>query len=105
MTQQIIPKYVDDSNRDQWTNAAQTWRLPYWDWAMKKPDQSTGSASYNIPQIFQNAQIRITIPSGPMTVDNPVYKFTMPNQQTMGSAGITNIGGIPVLLPKSSQGL
>ncbi|MCJ1352324.1 MAG: hypothetical protein MMC33_002308 [Icmadophila ericetorum] len=95
MTQQIIPKYVDDSNRDQWTNAAQTWRLPYWDWAMKKPDQSTGSASYNIPQIFQNAQIRITIPSGPMTVDNPVYKFTMPNQQTMGSAGITNIGGIP----------
>ena len=97
MVQEIIPQYTDDSNRDLWTQAAQAWRLPYWDWAIRKADKAGGSPNYNIPQIFQDAQIQITVASGPIIVDNPVYRFSMPNGKPMGTSGITNIGGIPVL--------
>lgn len=51
MTQIIIPKYPQHS-QEQLTSAANTWRLPYWDWAVMKSDARRRSI-YNVPKIVR----------------------------------------------------
>ena len=42
--------------------------MPYWDWA----------SSPAIPNIVNTPSITITTPSGPRTVNNPLYRYTLP---------------------------
>ncbi|MCJ1266573.1 hypothetical protein MMC22_006458, partial [Lobaria immixta] len=93
MTQVIIPKYPRH-NQEQLTHAANTWRLPYWDWAVLKFD-ARRRPTYNIPKIVRMKRIRLKGPEGFTCVDNPMYRFSMPGGQSMGAYGITPIKEIP----------
>jgi len=94
--EQVIYEYMRDladtkysgDERKAMLFAADNWRLPYWDWAEKKPidykDLSKG-VNYNLPRAFldrdiEGAATQQGVPS------NPLYQFTMPGQATLGGA-------------------
>ena len=71
--------------------AADIWRLPYWDWAAKKPDPehpSSEGGDYNLPLAFLGDTVYIRLPKmranelGPYP--NALYKFSMPGGGPMG---------------------
>jgi len=45
------PKYIlsnvtDPGELQKWKTAAETWRLPYWDFALRRPNNSAGGKNY-----------------------------------------------------------
>ncbi|EUC55888.1 tyrosinase tyrosinase: common central domain protein [Rhizoctonia solani AG-3 Rhs1AP] len=68
--------YVEESNEaEEWMDAADKLRFPFWDWT----DPQTGVEG--IPNIFQEAQIKLVVPQGEDdTYDNPLafYKLDSP---------------------------
>ncbi|KAK3361986.1 common central domain of tyrosinase-domain-containing protein [Lasiosphaeria ovina] len=94
--EQIIYEYMKDYAVNNFTGddlqdllkAADEWRLPYWDWAAKKPDPTDKEKpwDYNIPQAFEetNKKVEIRISSGSRKADNGLYRFKMPEDMTMG---------------------
>ncbi|KAI1800384.1 Di-copper centre-containing protein [Daldinia bambusicola] len=67
--------------------AARAWRLPYWDWALKKPiDGWVNRWDYNVPLAILNETVEIKQPGskGLVPFKNALYQFTMPGNITMG---------------------
>ncbi|KAK0712469.1 common central domain of tyrosinase-domain-containing protein [Lasiosphaeria miniovina] len=96
MIKELIPQLPKDERKD-WTDAANTWRLPYWDWAEKKTRAGNDDPIYDVPLITQDpriAVINLKDPKGADSeyyVDNPMYKFTMPHKKAMGEYGVHDI--------------
>ena len=78
----IIPEYPE-SRRVQLRAAADSWRLPYWDWA-KNPE---------IPWLAdaQKFFIKMWSDKDAVEISNPLYQFKMPNDRNMGSEGVNMI--------------
>ncbi|KAI5925049.1 tyrosinase [Camillea tinctor] len=67
------------SRRVKYLEAANTWRLPFWDWA-KNP---------KMPGLLCCPRVTITLENeDPMIIDNPLYKFKVPTDKTMGAYGV-----------------
>ncbi|KAI8939615.1 hypothetical protein NX059_003376 [Plenodomus lindquistii] len=65
--QEVIAQFP--SNQQQrWRNAAATLRMPYWDWAIE-----TNTA---VPQAMRDPTVRVTKPSGSVTIPNPIYSYS-----------------------------
>jgi tyrosinase len=95
MTQEIIPNQFDQSLSQELHSAADTWRLPYWDWAMQKPDwknKANGRRGPNVPQVITLPKVPVRGRTGGMViVDNPMWKFALQNGDTMGQHGIPDV--------------
>ncbi|KAL2825952.1 common central domain of tyrosinase-domain-containing protein [Aspergillus cavernicola] len=71
----IIPGLqVSRKIKDVFRKAASTWRLPYWDWA-KEP---------KIPKLLCRPKLKINVAGKETKMDNPLFKFRMPEGQKMG---------------------
>jgi hypothetical protein len=104
MTQEIIPNQFDQSLQQELQSAADTWRLPYWDWAAQKPDwhdkANTSKFGPNVPEIITLQKVPVRGKTGGMVfVDNPVWKFTLAAGDNMGNHGIPSLEGEPVSEP------
>ncbi|KAI1812818.1 common central domain of tyrosinase-domain-containing protein [Poronia punctata] len=96
MVGEIIPK-LPQTQQKAWTDAASTWRLPYWDWAQKKVRQGNDTAIYDIPLIAKEPRIGVYDEKDGVSViyiDNPMYKFVMPGNKAMGLYGVTDVKDI-----------
>ncbi|KAK0629237.1 common central domain of tyrosinase-domain-containing protein [Bombardia bombarda] len=92
MIKDVIPK-LPVPQRSDWLDAASQFRLPYWDWAQKKI-RSNNTPTYDIPIIAKSPRVEVVdLNDGTSTVyiDNPMYKFTMPDNERMGCEGISDI--------------
>ncbi|KAH6849645.1 tyrosinase [Chaetomium sp. MPI-CAGE-AT-0009] len=77
MVDEVIPRMgVGREGENYLRAAANSWRLPFWDWA-KNPE---------IPKLVRPARFRI--PLIKKEIDNPLYKFKMPNGRKMGDYGV-----------------
>lgn len=76
MKQEIIPNGTwDAATKTRLNLAADSWRLPFWDWATRTPNNSSGT--YMVPKIAYGTTIKVINPNGkPETPPNPVYKFS-----------------------------
>ncbi|RAH44846.1 tyrosinase [Aspergillus brunneoviolaceus CBS 621.78] len=114
MIHEVIPEITDARAKKHWTEAANCWRLPYWDWAIKQPDTN----EYGLPKIlsdevFEILELGSRTKTDPNFGDNPMFKFVnrVRNQQdklvptpmgdpVMGKYAITfegtKLGDIPV---------
>jgi tyrosinase len=91
MVDEVIPKLPQD-RRKTWLDAAATFRLPYWDWAQKK--SRDGKEIYDVPIIKKNPRIEVVdlnTPSSTVFIDNPMYKFKMPDDERMGCSGVIDV--------------
>ena len=100
MTQEIIPKKFDQSLWPELQAAADTWRLPYWDWAMQKPDwhnKTNGRRGPNVPEVVTLKSVPVRGRTGGMLfVDNPMWKFSLKPGDHMGNHGIPFLENEPV---------
>lgn len=81
MINEIIPEYPE-SERASSRAAADSWRLPYWDWATNP----------KIPWLASVPQLYVTPPGlRKVKMDNPLYQFAMPNSKNMASEGVGNV--------------
>ncbi|KAL1977859.1 hypothetical protein VTN31DRAFT_718 [Thermomyces dupontii] len=80
MINELVPNFPE-ADRPAWQEAAETWRLPYWDWA--RTNKVPKLAKY--PTTFVP-----TFDGGVERIDNPLYQFKMPNLKTWDSEGVTN---------------
>ncbi|KAK3994198.1 common central domain of tyrosinase-domain-containing protein [Cladorrhinum sp. PSN332] len=76
-----------EGEEEECLEAAKAWRLPYWDWALKKSPVDgvgVGERTYNIPVAFQVDTGPIRRPGGKVGhhFKNPIFQFTMPNGLT-----------------------
>ena len=104
MTQEIIPNQFDQSLRNELQSAADTWRLPYWDWAAQKPDwhdkANKSKFGPNVPEVITLRKVPVRGRTGGMVfVDNPMWKFTLAAGDNMGNHGIPSLEGEPVSEP------
>ena len=90
--QEEVKKYAK-SERDDLYEAARTWRMPYWDWAMKKPlPENPLRRDYNVPLVVLTKEVSIRLPTvfGYGTYPNAFYQFTMPGGIEMGDESLEN---------------
>ena len=88
-----IEKYGQKEKADL-SEAARTWRMPYWDWAMKKPlPENPQIRDYNVPLVVLKKKVSIRQPGIPAETpfDNAFYQFTMPNGIAMGDESLANV--------------
>jgi tyrosinase len=74
MIENIRSNIDDPATKSEWTNAANNWRLPYWDWAL--PQADTGK--FGVPKLVGDSEVMI-LKLGEREEEkvlNPLYKFT-----------------------------
>ncbi|KAI1478180.1 tyrosinase [Daldinia eschscholtzii] len=77
MVNEIIPEHPKHKN--EYLEAARTWRLPFWDWAKHS----------KVPKMVRWRRVEITIGGNPpVIIDNPLHQFKMPNDKRMGIYGV-----------------
>ncbi|KAK6344406.1 hypothetical protein TWF696_008042 [Orbilia brochopaga] len=98
MVTEVLPMLPEDlpspDQKQKWFDAANNFRLPYWDWAQKKPRRD--GLIYDIPIIAMNPMIEVVnLSTGlRLEIENPMYKFRMPNNERMGCEGIGDVQDI-----------
>ncbi|KAF8453281.1 hypothetical protein BDZ91DRAFT_749645 [Kalaharituber pfeilii] len=91
--QEIVQEYPENE-RARYKAAADTWRLPYWDWAELKHRDPAKPPIYDIPLLVQPATIEVHGPCGPVKLDpNPLAKFTVPGGKAFGDLGRYKVNG------------
>lgn len=81
MINEIIPEYPESERASSYA-AAESWRLPYWDWATNP----------KVPWLAAVPQLYVTPPGLPkVKMDNPLYQFAMPNSKNMASEGVGDV--------------
>lgn len=75
---QIASSYPAGSQRDAMMAAAQTMRIPYWDWAANPQ-----AGAHVMPTVMSSPQVTINGPNGQETISNPLYSFKFQNTQGM----------------------
>ena len=70
--QQVVGEFPVGSDRDRYSTAASTFRIPYWDWAAAPPSgQSVLPAS-----VGGSETVQVTAPTGATTIKNPLFSYT-----------------------------
>ena len=86
---------TQNSDKQAWLDAANSWRLPYWYWALP---------GAQLPKIFTTPTIQVRKPVNdngvlppPDTLTNPCYQYQLPKSngslQQFGSFGMPGDGG------------
>ncbi|CAG7929405.1 unnamed protein product [Penicillium olsonii] len=78
MVNDIIPQFPED-RQDGWREQAESWRLPFWDWARNG----------RVPDLAKYPTTTVPKPEGgTVRIDNPLFQFRMPTDQPMRSEGV-----------------
>ncbi|KAL5342248.1 hypothetical protein BJX70DRAFT_357265 [Aspergillus crustosus] len=80
MIDEIIPSYPEPQ-RAALRTAADTWRLPYWDWAVNP----------RVPWLAAEPELQISLLGELETISNPLYQFRMPNGKPMEAHGVGDV--------------
>ncbi|GME24295.1 Tyrosinase [Neofusicoccum parvum] len=67
---EIANEWPAGPEKDNYTDAANTFRFPFWDWAVLPPDGET-----NVPSFMTTPTIEVTMPNGTEVIDNPLYSY------------------------------
>ncbi|KAK4862915.1 hypothetical protein LT330_010745 [Penicillium expansum] len=81
MKQEIVPAFAEDL-RPEWKEAADGWRLPFWDWGV----------TTSVPDLCKYPYIFVPTSdgTGEENINNPLFQFRMPTNQPMSTAGVDN---------------
>ncbi|KAF8465021.1 common central domain of tyrosinase-domain-containing protein [Kalaharituber pfeilii] len=95
-----IAKEYPKSEREKYQKAAETWRLPYWDWAELKSRPGQHKPIYDIPLLVKPPTVIVLGPEGPVKLDpNPLARFLIPEfndkgeREKFGQLGYYSVNG------------
>lgn len=78
---------IPAADLQEWNDAADTWRIPYWDWTK---DQEYLNGKPGIPKIFTTETLSILEPSGgDRSHPNPLWLFYNPKLDDQTKAPMT----------------
>lgn len=78
MVNEVIPQFPED-RQAAWREHAESWRLPFWDWARNG----------RVPDLAKYPTITVPRPQGGLVrIDNPLFQFRMPTDEPMRSEGV-----------------
>ena len=83
MIKDIIPQFPQ-ADQDELRKAADLWRFPFWDWALKKKQEDGSHPNYDIPRIVKPETVEVRTPEGSETIPNPFHQFWMKDGVAMG---------------------
>lgn len=84
MVNEVIPTF-DISQSEQLTAEARKWRLPYWDWAARKPRGD--KKIYDAALILKDETVTVFTSTGEATtIPNPLWRYR--TAKPMGEWGI-----------------
>ena len=87
MKEEISIISTSEQEQNELLRAVRSWRLPYWDWAMKKPTpQNPNEQNYDVPLVVRDKFYEVRLANGRKyePVPNAFYQFTMPSGLRMG---------------------
>lgn len=87
MKDEVIPslKIPSDSVKQKWLDAADNFRLPYWDWALDQDYLGTAG----LPWVCTEQELQIMGPSGkPEGHPNPLWVFINPKKVAFGDSSM-----------------
>ncbi|PVH87416.1 putative tyrosinase [Cadophora sp. DSE1049] len=103
----LIPTTFALEDQPAMIQAAETWRLPFWDWAMRKPDwhfpNDRRRDGPNVPFIITVPTVEVMTKTGVATVSNPMWRYKLPNGATFGDFGITRDQTLPFNVCKATS--
>ncbi|KAH7354961.1 putative tyrosinase [Rhexocercosporidium sp. MPI-PUGE-AT-0058] len=106
----LIPTTFALEDQPAMIQAAETWRFPFWDWAMRKPDWHFPSDRRrdgpNVPFIITVQTVEVMTKTGVATVSNPMWRFKIPDdprRKTFGDFGITRDQTLPFNVCKATS--
>lgn len=83
-----VPENFDEKDWEDYYKAADTWRLPFWDWAITKPDWNPNhpkdpinrviGTSCNVPFIITQKTVKVRTKNGTKRVPNPMFQYGLP---------------------------
>ncbi|KAF3394050.1 Tyrosinase [Penicillium rolfsii] len=80
MVNEVIPQFPAEQQAG-WRKQADSWRLPFWDWARKGRGRC--------PDLAKTPTINVPSPAGGFVrIDNPLFQFRMPTNKPMRSEGV-----------------
>ncbi|KAJ5173461.1 uncharacterized protein N7500_001392 [Penicillium coprophilum] len=78
MIREIIPQF-SEAHQASWREQAESWRLPFWDWARNG----------RVPDLAKYPTITVPRPEGgSIRINNPLFQFRMPTDKPMRSEGV-----------------
>jgi len=92
----LLSNITDPGELKKWKTAAETWRLPYWDFALRRPNNHVNGKDYCcLPDFALKEMFQSSAPEA--NNQNPWYAYTYPGKQS----GLPNMPGMPVSIPLS----
>ncbi|EPE28797.1 Di-copper centre-containing [Glarea lozoyensis ATCC 20868] len=95
----LIPKTFATQDHAGLYKAADSWRLPFWDCAVKRPDwtdpQNQAKFGPNVPYLLTVDTVEVLTKIGTAKVENPMWRFKVPQMNpgktTFGDYGVTAV--------------
>lgn len=101
----LIPSTFDAKDHEAMYHAADTWRLPFWDFARKKPswddknptspknnpENVTAADTPNVPYLLTQTHVQVrakAVSGGLATVANPMFNFAVPKGKVFGDYNV-----------------
>jgi tyrosinase len=96
---QLIPSTFATQDHAALYKAADTWRLPFWDCAVKRKDwtdpDNKDKYGPNVPYLLTIAKVEVLTKIGTAQVENPMWGFRVPTMNagktTFGDYGIAAV--------------
>lgn len=91
----LLSNVTDPAELKKWKTAAETWRLPYWDFALRRPNNRANGRDYCcLPDFALKEMFQSSAPEAKTLSNNqnPWYAYAFPDQDS----GIPDMRGIPM---------
>ncbi|ODH17048.1 hypothetical protein ACO22_06311 [Paracoccidioides brasiliensis] len=89
---EIFPKIpTSDKDYEKYKTATETFRIPYWDWALPPPDSQQEVINKWLPPTSQEKEVPNLVPGFPEVIDNPLYQYSLKpdgKKTTWGDYGV-----------------
>ncbi|KAF8440567.1 hypothetical protein BGX38DRAFT_1261651 [Terfezia claveryi] len=98
----LLSNVTDPGELNKWETAAETWRLPYWDFALRRPNNHVNGRDYCcLPNLALEEVFQCSVPEASTLSHNknPWYAYCFPG----GHSGLPDVGGIPLNVKMSIQ--
>lgn len=96
MLEEIVPKISGATEQAKYKRAAESFRIPYWDWASPAKGNSQSDILEWLPPTCTEVTVKNPIPGFDSEIHNPLHRFVLKGQGGKKTMGDYGVGGLHV---------